>query len=105
MGFVYIPTAYWVIGLCTLEDLSGWLAHPSAFAGGIAHAIHLLGFLVGTGLALISQKVLGINTSNELQGGCSQEKSNEGLANPKSNWFFSRTVRWERVSRVSAKSL
>ena len=51
-------------------------------------------------LARISHKVLDINASNGLPGGCSQEKSNEGLANPKSNWFFSRTVRWECVSRV-----
>ena len=51
-------------------------------------------------LARISHKVLGINASNGLPGGCSQEKSNEGLVSTKSNWFFSRTVGWECVSRV-----
>ncbi len=53
MGFVFVPTMYWVLWLCMAEDLSGWLAQPSMFSGGIAHAIHLLGFVVGMMLALV----------------------------------------------------
>ena len=83
--FLDIPKSRW----------SGILNHPERVT--VDYLLHLL---VKCGLAHISHKVLGINASNGLPGGCSQEKSNEGLANPKSNWFFSRTVRWEGVSSV-----
>ncbi len=50
VGFVFVPTAYWVLWLCMLEDLSGWLAQPAAVASGVAHVVHLMGFLMGIGL-------------------------------------------------------
>ncbi len=53
MGFVFVPTMYWVLWLCMAEDLSGWLAQPSMFSGGVAHGIHLLGFVVGAMMAVV----------------------------------------------------
>jgi membrane associated rhomboid family serine protease len=53
MGFVFVPTMYWVLWLCMAEDLSGWLAQPAMFSSGIAHAVHLLGFAGGAGLAFL----------------------------------------------------
>lgn len=53
MGFVLVPTFYWVIWLCMLEDLSGWIAQPGAFSGGVAHAVHLFGFVIGCALGWV----------------------------------------------------
>lgn len=52
MGFVFVPTAYWVIWLCMLEDLSGWLAQPGIYSSGVAHLVHIFGFLVGVSAGL-----------------------------------------------------
>ncbi len=58
MGFVFVPTVYWVLWLCMAEDVSGWLAQPSMFSGGVAHAVHLLGFLVGIGMGFVYKKTI-----------------------------------------------
>lgn len=57
MGFVKVQTCYWVIWFCMLEDIAGWVARPELFSGGIAHAIHLLGFLAGIGIGFVYLKV------------------------------------------------
>ena len=56
MGFVLVPTIYWVILLCMLEDVSGLLAQSSAFSSGVAHGVHLLGFAVGMIMGFIYKK-------------------------------------------------
>lgn len=53
MGFVFVPTVYWVLLFCMAEDVSGWLSQPSIFAGGVAHGVHLVGFAIGGGLAVL----------------------------------------------------
>ena len=57
MGFVFVPTVYWVLWLCMVEDVSGWLSQSSVFSSGVAHGVHLLGFAVGIGLGF-SYKIL-----------------------------------------------
>ncbi len=47
MGFVWIPTCYWIVWFCILEDMAGWLAQPSIYLSGVAHLVHLFGFLAG----------------------------------------------------------
>ncbi len=66
MGFVFVPTIYWVLWLCMAEDLSGWLAQPSMFSGGVAHAVHLLGFVIGIGLALLYKKMHWLKISDAI---------------------------------------
>ncbi len=58
MGFVFVPTVYWVLWLCMAEDVSGWLAQPSMFSSGVAHAVHLLGFVVGIAMGFVYKKTI-----------------------------------------------
>jgi membrane associated rhomboid family serine protease len=56
-GFVLVPTCYWVIWLCMIEDLSGLLSQPQIYSSGVAHLVHLFGFFVGICIALIFKLV------------------------------------------------
>jgi membrane associated rhomboid family serine protease len=53
MGFVFVPTLYWVLWLCMMEDLSGWMSQSTMFSSGVAYSIHLLGFIIGCLMALV----------------------------------------------------
>lgn len=53
MGFVFVPTFYWVIWLCMIEDVSGWLAQSQILSSGVAHIVHIFGFMVGAGIGFI----------------------------------------------------
>lgn len=53
MGFIFVPTVYWVLWLCMLEDISGLWSQSSLFSGGVAYMVHLLGFAVGCCFGLI----------------------------------------------------
>lgn len=56
MGFVFIPTVYWVLWLCMIEDVSGWISQPILFSSGVAHLVHLFGFMVGALLGYLQIK-------------------------------------------------
>lgn len=56
MGFVLVPTIYWVLLFCMLEDVTGLLAQPDALSSSIAHWVHIMGFMVGFGLGLTLKK-------------------------------------------------
>ena len=56
MGFVFVPTFMWVLWLCMIDDLAGIIAKPEVVSGGIAHMVHIYGFLMGCGLAFLWQK-------------------------------------------------
>ena len=59
MGFVRISTCYWVIWFFILGDIAGWLSQPSIYMNGVAHLVHLFGFLAGGfigGVSLIINK-------------------------------------------------
>ena len=47
MGFVLVPTIYWVILLCMIEDVSGLISQPGLLTTGVAYAVHLCGFFIG----------------------------------------------------------
>lgn len=51
-GFVFVPTLYWVLWLCMVEDISGVMRQPSIYSSGVAHLVHIFGFLGGVGLAI-----------------------------------------------------
>ena len=53
IGFVFVPTVYWILLLCMAEDVSGWLAQPDLFSSGVAHAVHMLGFIIGIAIGLL----------------------------------------------------
>ncbi len=57
MGFVFVPTVYWIFLFCMLEDVTGLLAQPAALSSSIAHWVHILGFLVGFLLGLALKKI------------------------------------------------
>lgn len=66
MGFVSVSTIYWVILFCMIEDVSGWMAQPEAFSSGVAHLVHLLGFIVGVTIGfLIKPLALQIKRSRQ----------------------------------------
>jgi membrane associated rhomboid family serine protease len=56
-GFVFVPTLYWVILFCMLEDITGLLAQPAALSSSIAHWVHLLGFFVGIAMGLVLKRL------------------------------------------------
>ena len=47
MGFLQVPTLYWVLLFCMIDDVSGWLSHPEDLSGGVAYSVHIFGFGVG----------------------------------------------------------
>ena len=53
MGYVFVPTAYWVLWLCMMEDFSGLFSKPASLSSGVAHLVHLFGFIAGMALAYI----------------------------------------------------
>ncbi len=57
MGFIVIPTVYWVIWLFVIEDIAGYVSQTSLISTGVAHSIHLLGFVVGTLLGWIYMRL------------------------------------------------
>jgi membrane associated rhomboid family serine protease len=56
MGFVFIPTVYWVLWLLMLDDLSGAWAQSSLFSSGVAYLVHIYGFLFGLAIGFLYQK-------------------------------------------------
>lgn len=53
MGFVFVPTLYWVLWLCMIEDISGWLSQSTLLSSGVAHIVHLYGFVIGCALGIV----------------------------------------------------
>lgn len=66
MGFVYVPTLYWVLWLTMAEDVSGWLAQPELFSGGVAHVVHILGFIMGCALGGVYLKAQQLLKTDEV---------------------------------------
>ncbi len=58
MGFILIPTVYWVVWLFVIEDIAGWLAQSPLISTGVAHSIHLLGFGFGALLGWIYLRLI-----------------------------------------------
>lgn len=50
-GFVFVPTLYWVLWLCMVEDVVGLISQPAVYSSGVAHAVHIFGFLCGMAIA------------------------------------------------------
>lgn len=46
-GFMYVNTWMWVVMLWLLEDISGWIGSVPELNGGIAHFVHISGFIFG----------------------------------------------------------
>lgn len=59
-GFVFVPTFYWVLWLCMVEDVSGYLAQPSLFSSGVAHLVHIYGFVIGMAFGYLFKHILKV---------------------------------------------
>lgn len=66
IGFVLVPTVYWIILLCMLEDVSGLLSQPRLLTTGIAYAVHLSGFGVGFIMGRVFKKIFIRKSDSEL---------------------------------------
>lgn len=50
-GFVYVQTWIWVFVFWLVDDIAGWIESVPEMSGGVAHFVHLSGFVIG---ALVS---------------------------------------------------